>query len=95
MARDSLVGTTVAGYSLLDRVGEGGTATVYRAEHPEQGTVALKVLREKLRADREMLEDLILAAHRDARDKADTTNKAEMEKLTGGLNLPPGMKLPF
>jgi DNA-binding YbaB/EbfC family protein len=46
-------------------------------------------------ADTEMLEDLILAAHRDAREKADTTNKAEMQKLTGGLNLPPGMKLPF
>jgi hypothetical protein len=42
-----------------------------------------------------MLEDLILAAHRDAREKADTTNKAEMQKLTGGLQLPPGMKLPF
>jgi serine/threonine protein kinase len=52
VARDPLVGTTVAGYSLLDRVGEGGTATVYRAEHPQHGTVALKVLREKLRADR-------------------------------------------
>jgi serine/threonine-protein kinase len=52
VARDPLVGTIVAGYTLLDRVGEGGTATVYRAEHPEHGTVALKVLREKLRADR-------------------------------------------
>lgn len=46
-------------------------------------------------ADTEMLEDLILAAHRDARDKADANSKAEMQKLTGGLNLPPGMKLPF
>ncbi len=52
MARDSLVGTTLAGYALLDRVGEGGTATVYRAEHPVHGTVAFKVLREKLRQDR-------------------------------------------
>jgi len=52
VARDPLVGTTVAGYDLLDRVGEGGTATVYRAQHPVHGTVALKVLREKLRADR-------------------------------------------
>lgn len=42
----------MAGYTLLDRVGEGGTATVYRAEHPTHGTVALKVLREKLRQDR-------------------------------------------
>ncbi len=52
MSRDPLVGTTIAGYSLLDRVGEGGTATVYRAQHPQHGTVALKVLKEKLRQDR-------------------------------------------
>lgn len=52
MARDPLVGTTVAGYLLLDRVGEGGTATVYKAEHAEHGAVAVKVLRERLRQDR-------------------------------------------
>lgn len=52
MSRDPLVGTTLAGYTLVDRVGEGGTATVYRATHPEHGMVALKVLREKLRQDR-------------------------------------------
>ena len=42
-----------------------------------------------------MLEDLILAAHRDARNKVESTSSAEMQKLTGGLQLPPGMKLPF
>jgi serine/threonine-protein kinase len=52
VARDPLVGTTVAGYHLIDRVGEGGTATVYKAEHPEHGAVAVKVLRERLRQDR-------------------------------------------
>jgi len=52
VTRDALVGTTLAGYTLLDRVGEGGTATVYRATHPEHGNVAFKVLREKLRQDR-------------------------------------------
>jgi serine/threonine-protein kinase len=52
VARDPLVGTTLAGYSLLDRVGEGGTATVYRAQHSEHGSVAVKVLREKLRQDK-------------------------------------------
>jgi hypothetical protein len=45
--------------------------------------------------DTEVLEDLILAAHRDARNKVDATSAAEMQKLTGGLQLPPGMKLPF
>jgi len=52
VARDPLVGTTLAGYTLLDRVGEGGTATVYRAEHPQHGAVAVKALREKLRQDK-------------------------------------------
>lgn len=52
VSRDPLTGTTLAGYSLEQRVGEGGTATVYRATHQQHGTVALKVLRDKLRQDR-------------------------------------------
>ena len=46
-------------------------------------------------ADVEMLEDLIMAAHRTARQKMDEAAAAEMQKVTGGLQLPPGMKLPF
>ncbi len=49
---ESLVGLTLAGYTLRAKVGEGGTATVYRAEHAEHKTVAVKVLREKLRHDK-------------------------------------------
>lgn len=51
MPIDTLVGTTLAGYALRGKIGEGGTATVFRAEHPQHGTVALKVLKEKLQAD--------------------------------------------
>ncbi len=43
----------------------------------------------------EMLEDLIVAAHRDAKQKVEAAAQAEMQKATGGLNLPAGMKLPF
>lgn len=46
-------------------------------------------------ADKEMLEDLILAAHKDAKDKLEAFTAAEMQKVTGGMQLPPGMKLPF
>jgi serine/threonine-protein kinase len=46
-----MVGVSVAGYSVRKEVGEGGTSAVYLAEHPNHGTVALKVLREKLRQD--------------------------------------------
>jgi serine/threonine-protein kinase len=47
-----LVGQTIAGYSLQSEVGEGGTSAVFRAQHADHGTVAVKVLREKLRQDR-------------------------------------------
>jgi DNA-binding YbaB/EbfC family protein len=43
----------------------------------------------------EVLEDLIVAAFNDAKAKAEARAAEEMQKLTGGLNLPPGLKLPF
>ena len=45
--------------------------------------------------DAEMLQDLIVAAHASARQKLEAAASAEMQKVTGGLQLPPGMKLPF
>ena len=45
--------------------------------------------------DVEVLEDLIVAAFNDAKVKAETAMQDEMSKITGGLNLPAGMKLPF
>ncbi|MBA3342128.1 MAG: serine/threonine protein kinase [Gemmatimonadaceae bacterium] len=47
-----MVGSKIAGYTIQSEVGEGGTSAVYKALHPSHGTVALKVLREKLRHDR-------------------------------------------
>jgi DNA-binding YbaB/EbfC family protein len=46
-------------------------------------------------ADPEVLEDLIAAAHRDAKTKIEAVSAEEMQKVTGGMQLPPGMKLPF
>jgi len=51
MSSDNLVGRTVAGYNLAEYIGEGGTATVYRAEHPERGRAAVKILRPRLAQD--------------------------------------------
>ncbi len=45
--------------------------------------------------DAEMLQDLIVAAHANARQKVEAATAAEMQKVTGGMQLPPGMKLPF
>ena len=46
-------------------------------------------------AESEVLEDLIVAAVNDAKSKVDDYSQTEMGKLTGGLPLPPGLKLPF
>ena len=43
----------------------------------------------------EVLEDLVTAAFNDAKAKVEALMQEEMAKLTGGLNLPPGMNLPF
>ena len=45
--------------------------------------------------DVEVLEDLILAAFNDARRKVEDFTAGEMQKIAGGMKLPPGIKLPF
>src|SRR3954465_12274913 len=62
-----MVGTSVAGYTIKKEVGEGGTSAVYLAEHPNHGSVALKVLREKLRQDRTAVARFIREAKYGAR----------------------------
>jgi len=46
-------------------------------------------------SETEMLEDLLVAAHADAKRKIEAEQSSAMQEVTGGLNLPPGMKLPF
>ena len=45
--------------------------------------------------EKEILEDLIIAAINDAKQKGENAAQEQMKSLTGGLPLPPGMKLPF
>ena len=45
--------------------------------------------------EKQLMEDLIVAALNDAKSKAEEKSQEEMKKLTGGLELPPGMKMPF
>ena len=46
-------------------------------------------------AEMEMLEDLVVAAHAEAKRRIEAAMAEEMEKVTGGMQLPGGMKLPF
>lgn len=55
VAKENLVGQNIAGYSIDELVGEGGTSVVYRATHQQHGTVAFKALRDKMRQDKTAL----------------------------------------
>jgi eukaryotic-like serine/threonine-protein kinase len=67
MSLEDLTGSIVAGYHLLERVGEGGTAVVYRAQHGDRGVCAVKVLRPKMRADRTAVQRFLREAAYGAR----------------------------
>jgi len=45
--------------------------------------------------DAEVVEDLIIAAHNDAKSKVEEKSREEMAKLTGGFEMPEGFKMPF
>ncbi|HXN43248.1 MAG TPA: YbaB/EbfC family nucleoid-associated protein [Xanthobacteraceae bacterium] len=70
----------------------GGAVTVKLSAKTELKSVAIdaSLLRPE---DKEIVEDLLVAAHADARRKAEVLLQEKMQQLTGGLPLPPGMKL--
>ena len=79
---------TVEGFS-----GGGLVKITLTAKGALQGlTIDPSLLKEE---EKEVLEDLIVAAHADARRKAEGLLEEKMKGLTAGLQLPPGMKLPF
>ena len=48
-----------------------------------------------LKESKEIVEDLIVAAHNDAKAKLKKKTSEEISKVTGGISLPPGFKMPF
>jgi DNA-binding YbaB/EbfC family protein len=78
----------------VDGTAGGGLVTVtLNAKGDLKG---IKIDESLLKAsEKEILEDLLVAAHADARRKAEGVVQDRMKSLTGGLPLPPGMKLPF
>ena len=86
--QDELAGLTVEGQS------GGGLVRVTLSAKGELRGVAIdpSLLTP---ADKEMVEDLLVAAHGDAKKKADALAADKMREVTAGLSLPPGMKLPF
>lgn len=72
----------------------GGMVTVTLSGKGEMKSVAIdhSLIKE---GEGEMLEDLIVAAHADAKGKVEAIMAEKTQQLTAGLPIPPGMKLPF
>ena len=70
----------------------GGVVTIKMTAKQELKTVSIDASLMKP-DEKEILEDLLVAAHADARRKAEAMLQEKMQQLTGGLPLPPGLKL--
>jgi DNA-binding YbaB/EbfC family protein len=80
----------------LEATGTSGAGLVTVVVDGKGGMKSLKIDPSLAKPDEiEILEDLIVAAARDARSKAETMAAEKMKTLTAGLPLPPGLSLPF
>jgi DNA-binding YbaB/EbfC family protein len=79
----------------LEVVGESGGGMVKVTMTGKHQVKRVQIEPAVVGEDREMLEDLIAAATNDAVQKVDVRVQEKMSSLTAGLQLPPGMKLPF
>ncbi len=74
--------------------GQAGAGLVTVSLNGKGQMMSLKIDPSLMKPDEtEILEDLIVAAHTDAKSKAEVALQEQMQELTGGLPLPPGMKL--
>jgi hypothetical protein len=79
----------------LEVIGEAGGGMVRITITGKHEVKRVQIEPAVIGEDREMLEDLIAAAMNDAVHKAEAASQARMATVMGGMQLPPGMKLPF
>ena len=79
----------------MDVTGESGAGLVKIIMTGSHNVRRVEIDASLMADDKEMLEDLIAAAVNDAVRRVEDNNKEQMAKVTGGMQLPPGMKLPF
>lgn len=85
-----------AGLEALEIEGQAGGGMVTVTLNGKGEMKALKIDPSLFSGEeKEVVEDLIVAAHNEAKQKVEEKTREEMAKMTGGLDLPPGMKLPF
>lgn len=79
----------------MEVVGESGAGLVKVTMLGSHSVKRVDIDDSLMEDDKDMLEDLIAAAINDAVRRVEETNKEQMAKVTGGMGMPPGMKLPF
>jgi len=79
----------------MEVVGESGAGLVKVTLNGKHEARAVAIDASLLTDDKEILEDLVAAAINDAARRVEALNAEKMAEATSGLNLPPGMKLPF
>ena len=81
--------------ALMEVIGESGGGMVRITMTGKHAVKRVQIEPQVMGEDREMLEDLIAAAVNDAVHKVETKSQEKMSSLMSGMQLPPGMKLPF
>lgn len=79
----------------LEVVGESGAGMVKVTLNGSHNCKRVEIDPSLLEDDKELLEDLIAAAINDASRRIEETQKEKMASISGGMQLPPGMKFPF
>jgi len=82
----------IANLEVTGEAGGGMVSVVMTGKHDLKRVTIDPTLMEE---DKEMIEDLLAAAVNDAVRKVESTSQEKMADVTGGMQLPPGMKLPF
>jgi len=79
----------------MEVIGESGAGMVKVTMTGSHSVRRVEIDDSLMEDDKDMLEDLISAAFNDAVRRVEEQNKDKMGSLTGGMQLPPGMKMPF
>jgi len=79
----------------MEVIGESGAGMVKVTMTGSHSVRRVEIDPGLLEDDKEMLEDLIAAAMNDAVRRVEENNKSKMAELTGGMQMPPGFKMPF
>ncbi len=79
----------------MEVVGEAGAGLVKVTMLGSHNIKRVEIDESLMEDDKDMVEDLVAAAVNDAVRRVEEMNKEQMGKLTGGMGMPPGMKMPF